>query len=172
MIDTTRPLPGTGNIPAAEALKCNFASGSFNTPGAPTQSTRPPPAIKIPFDNIEISAISVHLTSNTPPGWGTATFPRVELSAFLFCDISLNGFPWDASGNDFVKHIDLGIYTGSESCYCLPVNPPFNVGCRVPDSFGQNTRGAIAVAFKLAGSPSTLTNQPSISVALHYKILP
>ncbi len=171
MIDTTKPLTGTGNIPAAEALKCNFASGSFNTPGAPTQSTRPPPAIKIPFDNIEISAISVHLTSNTPPGWGTATFPRVELSAFLFCDISLNGFPWDASGNDFVKHIDLGIYTGDESCYCLPVNPPFNVGCRVPDSFGQNTRGAIAVAFKLDGSGS-LTNQPSISVALHYKILP
>jgi hypothetical protein len=173
MIDTTRPLTSNGNISAAGGLLCNYNSDpSFNTT-TPTiilpQSNRPPPAIKIPFDNIEISAISVHLTSNTPPGWGTSTFPQVELSAFLFCDISLNGFPWDTNTNDFVKYIDLGVFSGGESCYCRPVEP-FLVGCRVP-GFDPNTRGAIAVAFKLAGSTS-LTNQPSISVALHYKILP
>lgn len=167
MIDTTRPLTNNGNIAAADGLKCNFNSAGFNTPNAPTQSRRPPPAITIPFDNIEISAISVHLTSNTPPGWGTATFPQVELSAFLFCDISLNGFPWDTGTNDFVKYIDLGIFRDAESCYCRPINPPFNVGCRV----AEGSESAIAVAFKLAGSTS-LTNQPSISVALHYKILP
>jgi len=168
MIDATRPPPNIGNIAAAEALKCNFTSGTFNTSGAPTQSTRPPPAMTIPFNNIEISAISVHLTSNTPPGWGTSTFPQVELSAFLFCDISLNGFPWDTSTNDFVKHIDLGRFSADESCYCRTDIEPFFVGCKV----ANGTRGAIAIAFKLGGSTSSLINQPSISVALHYKILP
>ena len=169
MIDTNKPTANNGNISAAEGLKCNFGSGTFNTPSAPTQSNRPPPAMTIPFDTIEISAISVHLTSTSGAGtgWGpTAQFIRVELSAFLFCDISLNGFPWDTVANDFVKYIDLGIYTNA-SCFCKPVEPPFQVGCKV----ANGTRGAIAIAFKYAGSVGQLTNQPSISVALHYKIV-
>ncbi len=173
MIDTTRPLTNNGNIAAADGLKCNFNSASFNTPNAPTQSRRPPPAITIPFDNIEISAISVHLTSNTPEGWGIGNI--VELSAFVFCDVSLNGFPWDTVTNDFVMPFALGTFGGAlppdeKSCFCQPVEP-FFVGCEV----AEGTRGAIAVAFKYRDDPpfgsNVLTNQPSISVALHYKIL-
>ena len=179
MIDTTRPLPGTGNISAAQGLQCNYDSSlPFNTT-TPTiilpQSNRPPPAIKIPFDNIEISAISVHLTSNTPEGWGIGNI--VELSAFVFCDVSLNGFPWDTGTNDFVKPFELGTFQADpfepqESCFCQSVPEPFLVGCKV----AGGTRGAIAVAFKyrIEGTfgSNVLDNQPSISVALHYKILP
>ncbi len=170
MIDTNKPTANNGNISAVEGLGCNYSSGpGHTTTGAPTQSTRPPPAMTIPFDTIEISAISVHLTSTSGAGtgWGTpGQFLRVELSAFLFCDISLNGFPWDTAANDFVKYIDLGIYTNA-SCFCKKLVEPFQVGCKV----ANGTRGAIAIAFKWAGSPSVLINQPSISVALHYKIV-
>ena len=169
MIDTATTTTTTGNISAAEAVICNYSSSTgFNSGSTITQSNRPPPAIKIPFNTIEISAISVHLTSNsTDPGWGVGNI--VELSLFPFCDISLNGFPWDTVNNDFVKPIELGIF--ERTCSCRPVEPTL-VGCEV----AGGTRGAIAVAFKFKPPTSApngvLTNQPSISVALHYKILP
>jgi len=159
----------------------------------------PPPSMIIPFRQIKVTHVAVHLTSTgQPAGWGLANTLvgsgfKVSLFAYPFCDISgINGFglPWDASGNDFVKPINLG-FNGGENypnqaapitapsgafgtdCSCVQLDPPILLGC------DEEINKCLAIELRQWGcdtgsinGPNTLNaNRPSISVALYYELL-
>ena len=169
----------------------------------------PTPSMIIPFRRITVTHVAVHLTSTGdgpagPPdtrGWGYAntgvTPPgfQVSLFAYPFFDISSNGLPWDTSGNDFVRPINLGFNGGENypnqllptppftssppafgaNCTCVRLDPPILLGCELPSPNEINKCLAIELRQWGCDSGGNMTNtlnanRPSISVALYYTI--
>lgn len=156
----------------------------------------PPPSMIIPFRQITITHVAVHLTCIDPSGGGWGTVPgasdpfKVSLFAYPFCDISSNGLPWDASIPDFVRPRNLGGFGGEnypneplapgtppaqdpfkKSCECRPIEP-IRLGC------GEEINKSLAIELRQWGcapdpfntNNSVNPNRPSISVALYYTI--
>ena len=154
----------------------------------------PPPSMIIPFRQITITHVAVHLTCIDPSGGGWGTVPtvadafKVSLFAYPFCDISSNGLPWDAGLNDFVRPRNLGGFGGenypneplapdaqdpfNKSCECRPIEPTIVLGC------GEEINKSLAIELRqwgcdrasANGTNSVNPNRPSISVALYYTI--
>jgi len=110
----------------------------------------PPPSMIIPFGQIRVTHVAVHLTSTGsgpagPPdqqGWGYANNSisvisgfQVSLFAYPFCDISANGLPWNPASNDFVKPINLGFNGGENYPNQTGTLPPFTSS---PPAFAAN----------------------------------
>ena len=96
-----------------------------------------------------------------------------------FCDVSLNGLPWDTAANDFIKPINLGgvedPVTGQvadpfeRNCECRPLEQPLSLGCDVAVRPAQGK--SLAIEVRVWGPLATPNNyKPSISVALYYNI--
>lgn len=157
----------------------------------------PPPSMIIPFRQITITHVAVHLTCIDPSGGGWGSVPgasdpfKVSLFAYPFCDISSNGLPWDATTfpPDFVRPINLGGFGGEnypnepldvqplidpfkKSCECRLIEPKIVLGC------GQEINKSLAIELRQWGCDSSNVNslnsvnpnRPNISVALYYTI--
>ena len=150
----------------------------YDASGIPGGSV--PPSMIIPHQTIKVTHIAVHLTCVPPlvtgslPGWGAPNY-KVSIFGYPFCDVSLNGLPWDTPANTFIKPINLG---GSEdpatgqvfspferTCECRPLNPIFGLGC------AEEIAKSLAIEVRVWGPTATPNNyKPSISVALYYTI--
>ena len=185
---STNPVSSYWLVPGGQlfAPGCPRSAGStirpvsivqYDASGIPGGSV--PPSMIIPYKSIKVTHIAVHLTCVPPllvglrPGWGAPDY-KVSIFGYPFCDVSLNGLPWDTSANTFIKPINLGGGGGpsgpvtnpfESNCTCRQLDPPLELGCNI------QLPKSLAIEVRAWGPPASPNNyKPSISVALYYTI--
>jgi hypothetical protein len=152
----------------------------YDASGIPGGSV--PPSMIIPYDSIQVTHIAVHLTCVPPlvigslPGWGAPNY-KVSIFGYPFCDVSLNGLPWDTTTNAFITPINLGGIDVSpisvrepfeRTCECRRLDPPLTLGCNIPLPLQGKSLAIEVRAWGPTNGPNNY--KPSISVALYYNI--